>query len=137
MKKCIIVFVFAFFLLCFVSACAGKTAEGKPDAITDQPDIEQNIGKEESEVDAYNRSVIAEALNVEENFRELRFILNSLTVIDAGQIQSAKASRIDGDKVLDIVAEDGTEFRIYLSGSGSVDAVKNLTTGEWPITSYR
>lgn len=137
MKKCIIVFILAFSLLCFVSACAGKTAEENPDTITDQPDIEQDAGKEESEVDAYNRSMIAEALGVEENFRGLRFILNSLTVIEAGQIQSAKTTQVDGEKVLDIVAEDGTEFRIYLTSSGSVDAVKNLTTGEWPIASCR
>lgn len=135
MKKCIIIYLLL--LLCLICAC------GKDTVLQDdvgQPEQAITVGdsdKEDSEVEKSNRKIIARALHVTRFNSGLPYILNSLTVIEAGQIQSAKTTQVDGEKVLDIVAEDGTEFRIYLSSSGSVDAVKNLTTGEWPIASYR
>lgn len=124
-------------LLCLICAC-GKDTVAQDDV--GQPEQAITVGdsdKEDSEVEKSNRKIIARALHVTRFNSGLPYILNSLAVIEAGQIQSAKTTQVDGEKVLDIVAEDGTEFRIYLSGSGSVDAVKNLTTGEWPIASYR
>lgn len=50
---------------------------------------------------------------------------------------SLRATEVDGEKVLNLVAEDGTDYRNFLSGSGSVEAVENLATGEWPIQSNR
>lgn len=82
-------------------------------------------------MEASNRTIIAEALGVDENNR------NILDTICAGKIQSAEATEVDGEKVLNLVAEDGTDYRIFLSGSGSVEAVENLATGEWPIQSNR
>lgn len=124
-------------LLCLICAC-GKDTVAQDDV--GQPEQAITVGdsdKEDSEVEKSNRKIIARALHVTRFNSGLPYILNSLAVIEAGQIQSAKTTQVDGEKVLDIVAEDGTEFRIYLSSSGSVDAVKNLTTGEWPIASYR
>lgn len=85
------------------------------------------------QVDANNRTIIAEALDIEENDRNMRFILSTLNTISAGQIQSAEAAEEDGEKVINLVAEDGTNYCIYLSKSGSVEAVKNLDTGQWPV----
>ncbi len=93
--------------------------------------------EEEAEVDAINRTVIAEALHIDENSRSIRFILGCLDTIGAGQIQSAESIVAEGEKAIDLIAEDGTNYRIYLSGSGSVESVKNLDTDEWPIRSER
>lgn len=91
----------------------------------------------ETEVDAMNRTMIAEALGIAEDSRSIRFILSSLDTIGAGQIQSAESVEADGGKAIDLVAEDGTNYRIYLTRSGGVDSVKDLDTGEWPIRSER
>lgn len=90
-----------------------------------------------TEMNAKNRTLIAGALGVEEDSRNIRFILSSLNTVGAGQIQSAEVTEEDGEKVIKVVAEDGIDYQIYLSESGSVEAVKNLTTGEWPIQSER
>lgn len=93
--------------------------------------------EEEDIVDAANRTMIAGALGIEESSRNIRFIINSLHTIGAGQILSAEAAEADGEKVINLVAEDGTNYRVYLSGSGSVEAIKNMDTGEWPVQSQR
>ncbi len=93
--------------------------------------------EEETEAEAINRTMIAEALHIDENSRSIRFILGCLNTIGVGQIQSAESIVAEGEKAIDLIAEDGTNYRIYLSGSGSVESVKNLDTNEWPIRSDR
>ena len=78
-----------------------------------------------------------EVLEIQENHRSLRFILSSLNTISAGQIQSVELVEDNGEKVLNLVSEDGTNYQIYLSKSGNVEAVKNTDTGEWMIQSER
>lgn len=102
----------------------------------DDCDIADGSG-EETEVDASNRTMISEALHIDENSRSIRFILGCLNTIGAGQIQSVESIVDEGEKAIDLIAEDGTSYRIYLSGSGSVESVKNLDTNEWPIQSER
>lgn len=135
MKKCIIIYMLL--LLCLICACGKDTVAQDDIGQSEQAVTVEDSDKEDSEVEKNNRKIIARALHVTRFNSGLPYILNSLAVIEAGRIQSAKTTQVDGERVLDIVAEDGTEFRIYLSGSGSVDAVKNLTTGEWPIASCR
>lgn len=146
MKKWIIVLLCV--LACFLSACEnGNVSEEAETAekeqltvnVTDEADFDDGAEKEEAEtiVDTINRAIIAKALDIEENARNIRFILSSLNAIESGQIQGAQVSEEAGQKVLDIVAQDGTNYRIYLTGSGSVDAVKNLDTNEWTIQSNR
>lgn len=118
MKKWVI--VLALSVLCSMSACGNADGD-----------------EEKMQVDANNRTIIAEAVGIEENDRKMHFILSTLNTISAGQIQSAEAAEEDGEKVINIVVEDGTNYCIYLSGSGSVEAVKNLDTGEWPVKSER
>ena len=88
-------------------------------------------------IDAANRTMIAETMGIEEDNREIRFLLSCLNTIHAGEIKKAKLGEQNDSKVIDIVAEDDTEYRIYLSNSGSVEAVENLSTGEWPMISER
>lgn len=102
--------------------------------VADESASDDNVNGDE---DAFNRTIIAKALGVEENNRNIRFILSSLKTIDAGQIQSAEMAEENGEKVINLVAEDSTEYRIYLSERRSVEAVKNLVTGEWSIRSDR
>ncbi len=93
--------------------------------------------EEEMEIDVINRTVIAEAISVDENSRSIRFILNCLNTIGAGKIQSAESIEVEGEQAINLIAEDGTNYRIYLSGSGGVESVKNLDTNEWIIQSER
>ena len=141
-------FVLSIIMVCYMSACNSGEVNGESeladndyiiDEVSDKTDSTDNISEDEEEMkmEASNRTIIAEALGVDENNRNIRFILSSLDTICAGKIQSAEATEVDGEKVLNLVAEDGTDYRIFLSGSGSVEAVENLATGEWPIQSNR
>ncbi|MDE6750593.1 MAG: hypothetical protein K2K21_16260 [Lachnospiraceae bacterium] len=135
MKKWVI--VLALSILCSMSACSNKNTNNISDS--GQNDVANEVSDESGsdEVDANNRTIIAEAVGIEENDRNMRFILSTLNTISAGQIQSAEVVEEDGEKVINLVAEDGTNYCIYLSGSGSVEAVKNLDTGEWSVKSER
>ena len=149
MKKWVI--VLALSVLCSMSACSNRNVNnisdsGQKDVVNGVSDesgsggnVDDNTDADEEkmQVDANNRTIIAEAVGIEENDRSMRFILNALDTINAGQIQSAEAAEEDGEKVINIVAGDGTNYCIYLSGSGSVEAVKNLDTGEWPVKSEK
>lgn len=103
----------------------------------EQTPADNDTIEETGEMSENNRAIIAEALGIDEGSRNIRFILRTLDTIGAGEIKSAEAGTDGGDSYLDITAEDDTVYRIYLTGSGSVDAVKNMDTGEWPIKSER
>ncbi len=156
MKKAVI--IFEIIALCCLSACgnttagragsqsdvsAGTTTGSIDSEIGDSESVESintdtyNDSEEDSEVTAVNRTIIANALKIDESSRNIRFILNCLTTIGAGKIQKAELVEEKNEKMLDIVAEDSTIYRIFLSSGGSVDAVKNCTTGDWPIQSTR
>ena len=153
MKKWVI--VLALSVLCSMSACSNRNTNnisdsglndvanevsdesGSGENVNDNTEVNADEDSEKMKIDANNRTIIAEAVGIEENDRTMRFILSTLDTISAGQIQSAETAEEDGEKVINLVAEDGTNYCIYLSGSGSVEAVKNLDTGEWPVKSER
>ena len=153
MKKWVI--VLALSILCSMSACSNRNTNnisdsgqndvanevsdesGSGENVNDNTEVNADGDKEKMKVDANNRTIIAEAVGIEENDRKMRFILSTLNMISAGQIQSAEAAEEDGEKVINLVVEDGTNYCIYLSRSGSVEAVKNLDTGEWSVKSER
>lgn len=153
MKKWVI--VLALSVLCSMSACSNRNTNnisdsgqndvanevsdesGSGENVNDHTEVNADEDSEKMKVDANNRTIIAEAVGIEENDRTMRFILSTLDTISAGQIQSAETAEEDGEKVINLVAEDGTNFCIYLSGSGSIEAVKNLDTGEWPVKSEK
>lgn len=153
MKKWVI--VLALSVLCSMSACSNRNVNNISDSgqndvangvsdesgsdvnVDDNTEVNADGDEEKIQVEANNRIIIAEAVGIEENDREMRFILSTLDTISAGQIQSAEVAEEDGEKVINIVAGDGTNYCIYLSSSGSVEAVKNLDTGEWLVKSER
>lgn len=125
---------------CLVGACKSGYIKKKPVSANQEPvtteavdpaDAEDN--EERSVQMEKNRKIIAEALNIEEDARNMRYILDTLNSIGAGSVQSAHFAEEDGERKLYLTAEDGTEFCMYLTGRGSVNAVENLTTGEWPF----
>ena len=83
-----------------------------------------------------NERMIMDALNTN-NRDDISIIISTLDSIKAGNIISATPSTENGEKVLDIVSENGSKYRIYLTKSLTVEAVKNTDTGEWVITSER
>ena len=142
-------------VLCSISACSNSNTNnisdsgqndvanevadvsGSGENVNDNTEVNTDGDEKKMKVDANNRTIIAEAVGIEENDRKMRFILNTLNTISAGQIQSAEAAEEDEEELINLVAEDGTNYCIYLSRSGSVEAVKNLDTGEWPVKSER
>ena len=83
-----------------------------------------------------NERMIMDALNTN-NRDDISTIISALDSIKAGNIISATPSTENSDKVLDIVSEDGAKYRIYLTKNLAVEAVKNMDTGDWVITSER
>lgn len=138
MKKWIVVLMLS--LACCISACSN---EDTLDEITEKSNSEKNIEinddteEVEMEVEVKNRAMIAMALGIEENSSNISVILSCLNTVNAGQIQNAEYAVVDGDKVINVVAEDEINYRIYLSRSGNVEAIQNLDTDEWPIQSTR
>lgn len=149
MKKLLMIFTMVM-LLCMCGCSNGEVNNGPMSVdttgseypISEDSDMSGHTDtadgcEEEMEADAINRTMIAEALDIDENSRNIRFILGCLNTIGAGQIQSAESIEAEGEKAIDLIAEDGTNYRIYLSGNGSVESVKNLDTNEWPIRSEK
>ncbi len=93
--------------------------------------------REETEMEKANRRMIAKALAIEEDDRSIRFILNALRTIEAGQVQNAEITDYQGEKILLVTAEKGIKYRFYLSEGRSIEAVQNADTGEWVIKSER
>lgn len=83
-----------------------------------------------------NERMIMDALNTDD-CDDISTIVSALNSVKAGNIKSATPSTENNDKVLDVVSEDGAKYRIYLTGNLTVEAVKNMDTGEWVITSSR
>lgn len=131
-------------ILCSMSACErnnklqNTTNQQYEETATNSSTIgDKEVTEEDGNMDEKNRVIISEALEIDKDSRNIRFIISALDTIQAGQLQSAKLVEIKGDRALDIITEDGGSYRIYLSGSGSVEAVQNLVTGEWPIQSQQ
>lgn len=106
------------------------------DATTEEISSEDSTIEEYDEtVDAANRTKLAEALSIEEDARCLKFLLSALRTVNAGAIESAELSTEGSDRIINVVAEDGTNYQIFVSNGNSLEAVKNADTGEWVITS--
>ena len=125
-----------------VSACGMEDREnrGRFDPEDDTVLTQEDDDPEDTAADteASNRKILAGAIGIDENDGSMKYTLEKLKKIDAGRIQSAvKGMSEDGEEYIDIVAEDGTNFRMYLMGGYSVMDVENLDTGEWVIMNYR
>lgn len=133
MKKAVMLLALA--LLGLLCSCSGNQPPEQPD--TQNETIAATGEEEESAVDAKNRTVIAAALGIDENNRSIRFLLRALNTVGAGEIRKAEAFEENGERRMDVVAQDGTPFRFYLTRSNGIDGVQNLTTEEWVISAAR
>ena len=88
-------------------------------------------------MEADNRAVIAKALGVAEDARNLRFILRGLDSAGTGPVKEALLKEENGGRVLDLTAESGKKYRLYLSARGNIDALLDLDAGEWLIRAVR
>ena len=127
-----------------VSACGMEEQENRgrfdpeDDTALIQEDDEEDPEDTAADTEASNRKILAGAIGIDENDGSMKYNLEKLKKIDAGRIQSAvKGMSEDEEEYIDIVAEDGTNFRMYLMGGYSVMDVENLDTGEWVIMNYR
>ena len=144
MKKWVIIGI-ACCILCCMDACGRQYSKEEPttqahqmeEVVATVTSLPKNTEQEDVDVEEKNREMIAQALEIETEDRNIRFILAALDTVHAGKLQSAKAKEKDGEKTLEVLAEDGVSYRIYLTGSGSVEAVENLVIGEWPVQSQQ
>ena len=144
MKKWVIIGI-ACCILCCMDACGRQYSKEEPttqahqmeEVVATVTSLPKNTEQEDVDVEEKNREMIAQALEIETEDRNIRFILAALDTVHAGKLQSAKAIEKDVEKTLEVLAEDGVSYRIYLTGSGSVEAVENLVTGEWPVQSQQ
>lgn len=93
------------------------------------------VAEEEAETSASNKIMVAEALGIEISDRAVDKIVASLDTIGTGKLQSAVKDIENGEVVLNIVAEDAMEFRLYLSASNNVEAALCTSTNEWVLES--
>ena len=129
MKK---VILFALLVACiFLSSC-----KHEPKSVKKQPDKKQQMKLEDNKDMRKNKSLIAEALGMEDDYR-LEPILKALVFVNAGELRKATCSENDLDIYLDVVAEDGRNLRIFLSKYYSLEDIQNRDTGEWLITSQQ
>ena len=103
----------------------------------------------ETGAQAYNKALIKPLLGDEDidplipgnedGGRAVRSVMTILDMIEAGQLAGAEIEdgEAEGEKVLSVYTEDETLYRIYISASGSVDAVRNMDSGEWVLRSNR
>lgn len=93
------------------------------------------VAEEEAETSASNKIMVAEALGIEISDRAVDKIAASLDTIGTGKLQSAVKDIENGEVVLNIVAEDAMEFRLYLSAPNNVEAALCTSTNEWVLES--
>ena len=95
-----------------------------------------------NEVSASNTNAIAKALGTDPGERNIKYILLTLDTLyqekqraddEAGKIKSAEYQA--EENAIDVISENGISYRLYLSSNRTVDSVKNLDSGEWPIQS--
>ena len=90
-----------------------------------------------SEVETHNRELISELTGVSSTSHDLDYLIGALKKYGAGEIQSIEYVGDPSDMIFDIISEDGTEFKVYLTIYYKVEAVQNVTTGEWLMRSIR
>ena len=117
-----------------VSLCA---CTGIEDAGSLSSDAAETEGRNETEVDKTNRKIIAKALGVFTWSGCMKYLLSCLETIEAGQIQAAELTENNGDRYLEITAQNNKRYRIYLSKNNGVQGVKDLDSGEWPIKLFK
>lgn len=121
-----------------LTGCAkkNKATESTTEVATIQTTV-VTVAEEEAETSASNKIMVAEALGVDPSDRAVDKIAASLDAIGTGKLQSAVKDIENGEVVLNIVAEDAMEFRLYLSASNNVEAALCTSTNEWVLESNK
>ena len=132
MKKTITLITVTMMCISFLAACKKEEKTTLPEA----PAETAATSERDPDTDEHNRQVFAEAMGWDEDTTKLQYYIGICNTIDTGKIQSAVPGQESVDKIIDVVSEDGTNYRFYLSGSDSIMAVKNVDTGDWPVMSY-
>ena len=130
MKKTITLILITIICLACFSSCADPLA-----AETEKPTAD--ITTEAEDVDEHNRKILSKAMGLKAGRSRIDTYVSFCNTINAGSIQSAEFEKGDPDNCLNVVGEDGTNFKFYLSSGGSCYAIQNLDTGEWPVKSYQ
>lgn len=121
-----------------LTGCAKKNkATESTTEITASQTTAITVAEEEAETSASNKIMIAEALGIETSDRAVDKIAASLDAIGTGKLQSAVKDTENDEVVLNIVAEDAMEYRIYLSAANSVESALCTSTNEWVLKSDR
>lgn len=89
----------------------------------------------QDEISVSNSNTIAKALGTDPGERNIKYILLTLDALEAGRIKSAEYQA--EENAIDVISENSISYRLYLSSNKTVDSVKNLDSGEWPIQSNR
>ncbi len=124
-------------VLSVMSISCGDNYQNKDntyDFDTSIEDNDDNDGKDQ-DMEKYNRRLIAEAIGVDEEQDILDYIQAGLKRIEIGKLQNVKYTK-DKEEYIDIVAEDNTNYRIFISGGGIL-AIHNLDNGDWPFMAYQ
>ena len=119
-----------------LNGCGKESVNVSTQVVESAEDGSLTVSTEESEdtdVEFDNSGIVAEALGIAEDDRKLKFILRGIDAANVGKVTEAQMGQEDGSNVLDLVSEDGVKYRVYLSGSLSVEGLKNLDTEEWLI----
>lgn len=111
--------------------------ESQEDIVGDEQTESDISDEQQMEIDEYNKSILTQALGIEEDDRDVKSYLYALNkIIKAGKIQLLEV--VDSNKkIINITAEDGTEYQICLWARGGVDYVKDLTNNKWLSYSTR
>ena len=93
-----------------------------------------NVIKPPTEKDIENKKLIMDATGLSDS--AVTRIVICLNLFEIGAIQSIDVTTNDAERTMDIITEDGNNYKIYLTYE-SISAIENVTTGEWPLESYR
>lgn len=121
-----------------ITGCAkkNKTTESTTEVAASQTTA-ITVAEEEAETSASNKIMVAEALGIETSDRAVDKIVASLDAIGTGKLQSAVKDTENGGVVLNVVAEDAMEYKLYLSATNSVESALCTSTNEWVLKSDR
>ncbi len=133
--------VFALLLFCICSSsCKNVVNSGtkQPDKKTRKNRIEREpeIQAEDNKEMRKNKRLISDAIGLED-VDKIESILYACAFVKAGEIRKPTCWKKDSYVYLDVVAEDGRNLRVLLSGDYYFKAVQNRDTGEWLIRSQQ
>ena len=86
-------------------------------------------------IEVHNEELVAKALGDDVEHFKMDTFHEICKELGTGALLSVEAGEDGPDVYLDIVAQDGTPYRYFYFGSGGLQGVKNLETGEWPYAS--